>query len=99
MSRDGGTCRIDSRQPARKVCSSASSTWSCSSDTTATAPRDAYVSGGYYLDAAQLAPALGRPGGGAGGKALRDELWERSAAAVADAAVGRVRVAMAAGVV
>jgi NAD(P)-dependent dehydrogenase (short-subunit alcohol dehydrogenase family) len=62
----------------------------------ATAPRDAFVSGGYYLDAAQLAPSLGRPGGGAGGKALRDELWERSAAAVADAAAGRVRVAMAA---
>jgi hypothetical protein len=61
----------------------------------ATAPRGAYVSGCYYLDAAQLAPAVGRPGGGAGGKALRDELWARSEAAVADAAAGRVRVSMA----
>ena len=61
----------------------------------ATAPRDAYISGGYYLDAAQLAPAFGRPGGGAGGKALRDELWERSEAAVADSAAGRVRVSRA----
>jgi len=60
----------------------------------ATVPREAYANGAFYLDAAQLAPAWGRPGGD--GPALRDELWERSAAAVADAAAGRVRVAMAA---
>jgi NAD(P)-dependent dehydrogenase (short-subunit alcohol dehydrogenase family) len=51
------------------------------------------VSGQFYLDAAQPAGAFMRPGGGDTGRALAQQLWERSEAAVADAAAGRVRAA------
>ncbi len=69
----------------------APSLWACS------ASNAAALSGEYYLDVASAAPGWSRPGGGAGGAAAREALWERSEAAVRDAAAGgRVRVALAA---
>ncbi len=63
----------------------------------ATAAASDAASGAFYLDVNSPAPAWSRPGGGAAGVAARQLLWERSEAAVADAAAGdRIRVAMAA---
>jgi NAD(P)-dependent dehydrogenase (short-subunit alcohol dehydrogenase family) len=45
------------------------------------------VSGAFYLDAAQLAPEQGRPGGGADAAELREKLWEKSESALAAAGI------------